>query len=322
MRDRGNRTAETVFRDRAASVLNAPLRASGIEILQVNVGYRCNMRCKHCHVNAGPDRREMMDRSTAEEILSTLPHSDIGTLDITGGAPELNPHLRFLVSEARRLGRHVIVRSNLTVAFEEGMADLLEFYAESGAELIASLPDYTGSGVDNIRGADAFEKSVRALRILNALGYGRNGEDGLTLNLVHNPRGAFLSPPQERLEEEYRKELGERWGISFNRLYTFTNMPVGRFREFLMRSGNLDRYMMRLENAFNPDTLCGLMCRRLLNVGWDGNLYDCDFNQMIGLLVLPRYPQHIRDFSVQNLAEREIAVADHCFGCTAGQGST
>jgi radical SAM/Cys-rich protein len=277
------------------------------------------MSCKHCHVSAGPEREEMMDQQNIEEVLKVLDESGIKLLDITGGAPELNPCFRYLVEQARRIGCHVIARSNLTIFLEKGMEDLFDFYSRNNVEIVASLPYHNEAGVDKVRGSGTFLKSISALQRLNSLGYGINTK---RLNLVYNPQGAFLPPSQVNLEDEYRKELKRKYDVSFHSLYTFANMPIGRFREFLIRSKNYDTYMRKLKDSFNPETLSGIMCRRLLNVGWDGTLYDCDFNQMIGLRVLEAYPRTLRDFDQSLLSVRQIAVDDHCYGCTAGQGST
>ncbi len=309
------------FKEKLRAGNSEPLRASEIEVLQVNLGYRCNMSCKHCHVQAGPKRNEVMSRENTEAVLRALSGNGIRTLDITGGAPELNPHFRYLVQRARDAGHHVIVRSNLTIFYEDGMRDLPEFYRENNIEVIASLPYYIENNVDRVRGNGTFQKSIKALQRLNSLGYGGDS-NRVKVNLVFNPQGAFLPPSQASLEEEYKKELFKRFGISFNHLYTFTNMPVGRFRDFLIRTGSLDKYIERLKSSFNPETIQGLMCRRILNIGWDGRLYDCDFNQMIGLGLLDGYPEHIREFDYKLLSERAIAVDDHCLGCTAGHGST
>jgi radical SAM/Cys-rich protein len=262
-----------------------------------------------------------MDRACVDAVLEALDAGGIETLDITGGAPELSPHFRGLVAEARGLGRRVIARSNLTVFFEDGMEDIPEFYASLGVEVVASLPYYIEGGVDRVRGGGAFKKSVEALRRLNSLGYA-SGSSDRALNLVFNPQGAFLPPEQAALEEEYRRELGKRFGVSFDRLFALANMPIGRFREFLLRTGQLEGYMGRLSCAFNPGTLEGLMCRRLISVGWDGRLFDCDFNMVLGMGLSEGLPSRIRDFDRQALSHREIAVDEHCFGCTAGQGST
>jgi radical SAM/Cys-rich protein len=279
------------------------------------------MACKHCHVQAGPARKEMMDREKVDDVLSILSENSIRVLDITGGAPELNPEFRYLVEQAKHIGCHVMARSNLTIFFAGGMEDLFDFYSQNNVEIIASLPYFSEAEVDKVRGNGTFRMSISALQKLNSLGYGMN-TPGKKLNLVYNPQGAFLPPSQVTLEDEYRRELKRRFDISFHSLYTFANMPIGRFREFLIRSGNFEKYIKRLMDAFNPETLPGIMCRHLVNVGWDGTLYDCDFNQMIGLRVLDGYPRTIRDFDHRLLAERQIAVDNHCYGCTAGQGST
>jgi radical SAM/Cys-rich protein len=308
------------FPERVLNVLPEPLSAAGIEILQVNLGYKCNMSCKHCHIGAGPARSELMNADTVEMVLGALRGHGIRTLDITGGAPELNPHFGRLVSEAGKMGRHVMVRTNLTIFFEDGMEHLPGFYDEHSVELIASFPYYTETEVDRVRGRGAFSKSILAVKRLNALGYG-GGLSERKLNLVYNPPGAFPSPSQKSLEEDFKRELKKKYDIYFDNLYTFANMPIGRFREYLVRSGNLDRYMEKLECAFNPETLEGLMCRHILNVDWNGMLYDCDFNQILGLHA-GGSPCHIGDFDYAKLSKRTISVADHCYACTAGQGST
>jgi radical SAM/Cys-rich protein len=310
----------TAFHRKVAAVRPEPLRAMELSTLQVNLGYRCNLACRHCHVSGGPSRMEVMDRETADAVLRALASSKIGTLDITGGAPELNPSFRYLVLGARKLGRIMIARTNLAVFFEAGMEDLPEFYRDNDVALVASLPYYLEDDVDRVRGSGTFRKSIDALRKLNGLGYG--APDGKVLNLVYNPRGAFLAPDQSALEAEYRKELSARFGISFTRLYTFTNMPIGRFRAFLAGTGHLEKYMDKLACAFNPATLDGIMCRHLVSVGWDGRLYDCDFNQVLGLTVNSGAPAHIRDFDPDPLSGRIIETGDHCFGCTAGAGSS
>jgi radical SAM/Cys-rich protein len=304
------------FRDAAGS-----LCALDLKTLQVNLGYRCNMACKHCHVSAGPGRSEMMDRATALQVLRVFRENPFETLDITGGAPELNPLFRELVTVAAAERRRVIVRSNLTILFEPGMEDLPQFYRDQGVDLVASLPYYLEDGVDRVRGSGTFRKCMDALHRLNALGYGVNGS-GPELSLVYNPQGMFLAPAQSVLEAEYRRELGSKFGVSFTRLYTFTNMPIGRFRDFLVRTGNLEKYLDKLSSAFNPCTLEGIMCRHLLSVGWDGRLYDCDFNQVLDIPVTTEACRTIADFDYAALSRRTIAVDDHCYGCTAGQGSS
>ncbi|QPD02891.1 MAG: Radical SAM protein [Candidatus Nitrospira kreftii] len=298
-----------------------PLRATGINVFQINVGKLCNQTCRHCHVDAGPDRPETMSLETAEQCIQALAKTDIPTVDITGGAPELNPHFRWLVEQARGLGRHVMDRCNLSVLLIPSQADLGKFLARHRVEIIASLPSYRASQTDAQRGDGIFQKSIEALRLLNRFGYGRL-DSGLTLNLVYNPVGAFLPPKQEAIEAQFKKELRTQYGIEFNRLYTITNMPISRFLEFLIESGNYDQYMTRLVNAFNPAAATGVMCRYTLSVGWDGKLYDCDFNQMLDLPVDHGAPSHIRDFEPTQLHTRRIVTRNHCYGCTAGSGSS
>ena len=309
------------FTEKVLTVRPEPLRAEGVRVLQVNLGYRCNLACKHCHLSAGPARTESMDARTAEDVLRTLRENPLEILDLTGGAPELNPNFRRLVAEARSVGRRVIVRTNLSVFFEPGLEDTPRFFRDHGVEVVASLPYYLEEGVDRVRGSGTFAKCLAGLRLLNDLGYAA-GSTGLTLNLAYNPSGAFLAPAQGDLEEVFRRELGARHGISFTNLYTFTNMPIGRFEEFLARSDGRDRYLGKLACAFNPQTLEGIMCRQQVSVGWDGTLHDCDFNQALGLPVTPETSRHISSFDFEALARRLIAVGDHCYGCTAGQGSS
>lgn len=298
-----------------------PLHATGITVLQVNVGRLCNQTCKHCHVDAGPDRTESMTRDTAEACIEALARTDIPTVDITGGAPELNPQFRWLVEQARRLGRHVMERCNLSVLLLPSQADLGEFLAAHRVEVVASLPSYRASQTDAQRGEGVFEKSIEALRLLNRLGYGK-ADTGLPLNLVFNPVGAFLPPKQDAIEAQFRNELGRKYDVQFTRLYTITNMPISRYLEFLVDSGNYEGYMERLANAFNPTAAAGVMCRYTLSVGWDGTLYDCDFNQMLDLPIGYAAPAHIRDFDPASLHHRRIVTRNHCYGCTAGSGSS
>ncbi|MGC2062886.1 MAG: arsenosugar biosynthesis radical SAM (seleno)protein ArsS [Thermodesulfovibrionales bacterium] len=309
------------FSNKLSEVLKSPLNATGLQILQVNIGYRCNMACGHCHVGAGPNRAEMMEKDTVDLILAVLNNHDIRTLDITGGAPELNPHFTYLATEAKKAGCHVIVRSNLTVFFEKGFESLPEFYRKHDIEITASLPCYTERGVDGVRGEGAFRKCIEAIKLLNSLGYG-NDSGGNNLNLVYNPSGAFLAAEQKSLEDDYRRELAARHDVTFDRLFVFSNMPIGRFRNHLEKTGSLGKYLKTLEDSFNPATLDGLMCRHLISVGWDGTLHDCDFNQVLGLNLNSACPQHIQDFVFERLANREIRTGDHCYGCAAGQGST
>jgi len=309
------------FIDAVRSAGSEPLAAKDIAVLQVNMGYQCNMACSHCHVSAGPARTEAMDKSTVDAILQVLADNPIGTLDITGGAPEMNPLFPSLVNSARKMNNRVIARTNLTVFFEKGSEGFPEFYRDHEVELIASMPCYLEENVNATRGNGVYQKSIEALRRLNSLGYG--DETGkLSLSLVYNPAGPFLAPAQCTLGADYKRELKARHGIVFNRLFAFTNMPIGRFRDALAKSGKIEAYEEMLASAFNPATLEKVMCRSLVSVGWDGKLYDCDFNQVLGIPVAADAPQYIRSFDLSALSRRSISVDDHCFGCTAGQGST
>lgn len=296
------------------------LRAETIDTLQVNVGKLCNQACKHCHVDASPTRTEIMSREVADACLRTLRNFGIPTLDITGGAPELIPDFRHFVREAREIGAKVIVRHNLTVMFEPGQEDLPEFFAENNVEVVSSLPYFIAAKTDSQRGTGVFDKSIKALKRLNLVGYGI--DDGLIIDLVYNPVGAFLPPEQVSIEADFRRELMDRHGVVFNNLFTITNMPIARFLDWLHRSGNFDSYMIKLVNAFNPATVSGLMCRSLISVDWTGRLFDCDFNQMLDMPFDAALPQTIFDFDISKLANRRIETADHCFGCTAGSGSS
>ncbi|MEZ6127207.1 MAG: arsenosugar biosynthesis radical SAM protein ArsS [Planctomycetaceae bacterium] len=298
----------------------APLRSTGIEVLQIDVGKLCNQTCRHCHVDAGPDRREVMTREIAELCLHVLAENDIPTLDITGGAPEMNPHFRWLVEQASELGRRVIDRCNLTILTAPGYDDLPEFLAEHRVDVVASLPCYLSENTDAQRGDGVFAKSIEALRRLNDLGYGQS-DSGLELTLVYNPIGPALPPPQASLEKAYHRELRARYDIVFNRLFTITNMPIARFLDDLVSHGKYDEYMQTLINAWNPQTVPGLMCRTTLSVSWNGYLFDCDFNQMLNLGLAEGNPQHIRDFDAASISQRTIATGQHCYGCTAGAGS-
>ena len=299
------------------------LRRARPETLQVNLGYKCNQSCLHCHVNAGPTRTELMSREVVADVLAYIGVAAIKTLDVTGGAPELNPHFRELVVRARQLGARVIDRCNLTILGEPGQEDLAEFLAAQQVEVTASLPCYTAELVDRQRGKGVYEKSVAALQRLNALGYAASGS-GLVLNLVYNPQGPSLPPAQEALEADYKRELGGRYGIAFNRLYTLANMPIQRFGSTLVSKGQFNEYMALLKGAHREANLDAVMCRTLLSVDWQGRVYDCDFNQMLGLpLVLEgkRRPL-LSDLIGRDLEGNPIAVRDHCYGCTAGQGSS
>jgi radical SAM/Cys-rich protein len=300
------------------------LAAAGVEVLQVNVGKVCNQTCRHCHVDAGPDRQEMMSREVAEACLRVLTGGRIPTLDITGGAPEMNPQFRRLVSQAAEFGHRVIDRCNLTILVAPGFSDLPEFLAAHRVEVVASLPCYLEENVDRQRGRTVFQRSLAALKRLNELGYGMPGSP-LPLTLVFNPGGPSLAPSQERLESDYRRELRSRYGIEFTRLFTITNMPISRFLDDLLQSGQLEAYMRLLVDAFNPATVDGLMCRTTLSVDWQGRLYDCDFNQMLEFPVAPDLPQNVlnlREGDLLRIAHRRIHTGRHCYGCTAGAGSS
>ncbi len=298
-----------------------PLRPTRIDVLQINVGRLCNMSCRHCHVDAGPDRRESMSRQTFEACLAALRKTRIPTVDVTGGAPELNPSFRWFVGEVRALGRRVIDRCNLTILEVPSQRDLARFLADHQVEVVASLPHYRQPLTDTQRGDGAFDRSISALRRLNGLGYG-NGRSGLKLDLVTNPVGAFLPGSQPSLEKEWKRELWRLHGIRFDALYTITNMPIARYLDWLVQTGNLETYMERLVTAFNPAAARGVMCRSTLSVGWDGRLHDCDFNQMLDMGLEPPAPIHVKDFDLEALTRRRILTGRHCFGCTAGAGSS
>ena len=299
------------------------LKRSRIDTLQVNLGYKCNQSCLHCHVNAGPTRTEMMDADTAAMVLDVLRVRGVGTLDLTGGAPELSPHFRTLVQGARVLGVKVIDRCNLTILSEAGHEDLAAFLGAQGVEVVASLPCYSVANVDRQRGEGVFDRSIAGLRALNALGYGQPGS-GLVLNLVYNPQGAVLPPPQGPLQADYKRELAAHFGVHFNQLFALTNMPIQRFGSTLVSKGTFGSYLQLLKNAYQPQNLVTVMCRSLLSVGYQGDLYDCDFNQMLGLRarVGRAARPHLRDLLHTDAAGTPIRVAEHCYGCTAGQGSS
>jgi len=298
------------------------LHRGKLDTLQVNLGYRCNQSCLHCHVNAGPHRQETMGEETLELALRVLAVRRIGTLDLTGGAPELHRQFRDLVSKATALGVRVIDRCNLTILFEHGQDDLAGFLARHKVEVVASLPCYLQENVDGQRGSGAFDKSIAALLQLNALGYGREGS-GLILNLVYNPQGPALPPGQAALQEAYRRELSERFGIIFNRLFTMANMPIQRFGSMLISRGQFNEYMRLLKENYSAANLDNVMCRNLVSVDWQGYLYDCDFNQQLGLALPGENGRpHLRDLLQTGLHGKPVRVADHCYGCTAGQGSS
>jgi radical SAM/Cys-rich protein len=300
-----------------------PLKRQALETLQVNLGYKCNQSCLHCHVNAGPNRTEMMDSATADLVLEVAQARNINTLDLTGGAPELSPHFRHLVQSARALNIRVIDRCNLTILSEPGQADLAEFLADEGVEVVASLPCYSVANVDRQRGEGVFDRSIAGLQALNALGYGQDDSD-LVLNLVYNPQGAVLPPPQGALQADYKRELGRHFGIRFNHLFALTNMPIQRFGSTLISKGSFQSYLQLLKGAYQPHNLDTVMCRSMISVDWQGDLYDCDFNQMLGLhaRVGSRIRSHLRDLLADDGEGDAIRVAEHCYGCTAGQGSS
>ena len=298
-----------------------PLRRSLLTTLQVNLGYKCNQSCLHCHVNAGPNRTEMMDSDTVELVLKVLRARKIETLDLTGGAPELNEYFRHLVRSARQIGARVIDRCNLTILFEPGHEDLADFLAEQEVEVVASMPCYSLERVDRQRGEGVFDKSIAGLRKLNALGYGKRGS-GRVLNLVYNPQGPALPPPQAQLQADYKRELGAQFGIEFNQLFALTNMPIQRFGSTLVSKGQFQSYMALLKGSFKNENLASVMCTSLVSVDWQGYLYDCDFNQMLGLPLGGAAKRHLSDLLEQDLTDRAVRVADHCYGCTAGQGSS
>lgn len=294
-----------------------------IQIFQVNIGKLCNQTCAHCHVDAGPDKKaENMGREGLEQCLDILARYDIPTVDITGGAPEMNPHFRWFVEACRKLGKHVMNRCNLTIIVSnKKYHDLPEFFAANQVEVVSSLPHYSAHRTDAQRGDGVFEESIKALQMLNAVGYGKEGT-GLKLDLVYNPTGTFLPGNQASLEADFKRQLKRKFDIDFNSLYAITNMPISRFLDFMIENGQYESYMQTLIDAFNPAAVAGVMCRNTISVGWDGYLYDCDFNQMLELKVDTQESQHISEWNLETLSQREIVVRNHCFGCTAGSGSS
>ncbi|MGA9639679.1 arsenosugar biosynthesis radical SAM (seleno)protein ArsS [Flavobacterium sp.] len=299
-----------------------PLQPKKIEILQINVGYMCNQVCAHCHVDAGPDRKEIMTVETMQQILDVLKTSDVNTLDLTGGAPEMNPNFRWFVEEASKLGvKDFIVRSNLTIILaNKKYHDLPEFFAKHNIHVISSLPFYKREKTDKQRGDGVFDKSIQALQMLNKVGYGKEGSS-LKLDLVYNPSGAFLPTDQKALENDFKKALKEDFDIDFNSLFAITNLPISRFLDYLIASDNYEDYMYALVEAFNPVAVANVMCTNTISVSWDGWLYDCDFNQMLALKVASKV-KHISDFNQEILEDRNIIISQHCYGCTAGAGSS
>jgi radical SAM/Cys-rich protein len=314
-------SAFTPFDEKLKTTGLFPLKACGVGILQLNLGKKCNQACKHCHVAAGPHRTELMDDRTMEICIEILQKSGIQAVDITGGAPEMHPRYRELVKRCRSLGKTVMTRCNLTILLEDGYTDLIEFFRENNVVVMASLPYYKKRETDAVRGAGVFDKSIEVVRRLNEAGFGREGS-GLVLNLVYNPAGAFLPPPQTMLENDFKRELKKRHGLVFNRLLTMTNMPIARFQEYLERTRNYNPYLSKLVNSFNPKAAANVMCRSTLSIGWDGSMYDCDFNQMLDITVNHGAPSHISDWDLGKLEKRQIMTGIHCYGCTAGSGSS
>ncbi|WP_422009430.1 arsenosugar biosynthesis radical SAM (seleno)protein ArsS [Roseivirga pacifica] len=298
------------------------LTPTGIDTFQVNVGKMCNQICKHCHVDAGPDRKEIMTRETMQQILDALEGTDVKTVDLTGGAPEMNPDFRWFVEALSEQGRQIIVRCNLTIILANPKYhDLPDFFKKHGVNVVSSLPSFTARRTNAQRGNGVFEKSIEALKMLNAVGYGK-ADSGLKLDLVYNPSGAFLPDDQAILTQEFKQKLKESYDIVFNDLFVITNLPVSRFLDYLLNSKNYESYMDELANAYNPVAAAGVMCRNMVSISWDGYLYDCDFNQMLELKLSGNAPKHVKDFDWDKVMDREIVINQHCYGCTAGAGSS
>ncbi|MEM6724801.1 MAG: arsenosugar biosynthesis radical SAM (seleno)protein ArsS [Bacteroidota bacterium] len=310
------------FAAKLANLGHAPLKPASASIFQMNVGKMCNMTCAHCHVDAGPDRKEIMTRATMERCLELIDHPEVQTVDITGGAPEMNPHFRWFVEEVSALGKQIIDRCNLTIIMaNKKYHDLPDFFAKHKVNVVSSLPYFSKTRTDAQRGDGVFSDSIKALKKLNEVGYGQP-DTGLQLDLVYNPTGAFLPGDQNELELEFKRQLKRRFDIDFNMLFAITNIPISRFLDYLLESNNYKDYMTELVNAFNPSTVEGLMCRHTISVGWDGYLYDCDFNQMLELKVTPKHSQHVDSFDWDAILNRNIILNQHCYGCTAGAGSS
>ncbi|MCX5889296.1 MAG: arsenosugar biosynthesis radical SAM protein ArsS [Deltaproteobacteria bacterium] len=297
------------------------LTAEAVNTLQVNLGWRCNQACRHCHLAAGPDRPEQMGQAAIDAVIDAVARWSIPVVDLTGGSPEINPHFEYLVQRLSQLDVHLLVRCNLTILLEPDHEHLPEFFRDHRVELVCSLPYFQKDPVDRLRGPGVFRKSLEALRRLNRLGYGRE-DSNLELHLMYNPAGAYLPPDQGPLEDRFQQELKKRYDIDFNRLYTLLNMPIGRFKEYLEKSSNYERYMGKLAAGFNPDIVSALMCRNLISVSWEGRLFDCDFNQALNLPLAAGLPQTIWDFDLPALSHRPINLGDHCYGCTAAAGSS
>lgn len=306
-----------LFSDELKKLDTFPLKPTKIDIFQINLGKMCNQVCKHCHVDAGPDRKEIMTKETLQQCLAVLAKTDISTVDLTGGAPEMNPNFRWFVEELSKIGKKVMVRCNLTIILaNKKYHDLPDFFKKHQVEVVSSLPAVTALRTDAQRGKGVFGQSIEALQLLNKVGYGKEGSE-LILNLVYNPSGAFLPSGQVELEKEFKQRLKARFDVDFNQLFAITNIPISRFLDYLLESHNYDEYMSSLVNAFNPMAVKGVMCRNTISIGWDGFVYDCDFNQMLDLKIA-----HIKEFDVEKLTERSIIVNQHCYGCTAGAGSS
>ena len=317
-----NHAVEDTFAEKLKASNLFPLKSISVDTFQINLGKMCNQECKHCHVDAGPDRKEIMTKQTMQECLDALDKSTCSTVDLTGGAPEMNPDFRWFVEQLSRKGKKIIVRCNLTIIVANlKYNDLPEFYKKHKVEVVSSLPHFTSRRTDAQRGDGVFDRSIKALKMLNEVGYGIEGS-GLILNLVYNPSGAFLPSDQKELEKEFKSKLTSRFDISFNNLFTITNLPVSRFLDYLVNSGNLDEYFETLVNAYNPVAASEVMCRSLISISWDGLVYDCDFNQMLELEVDVSSGKHIKEFVLENYLDRSIIVNQHCYGCTAGAGSS
>lgn len=316
-----NKKQMPAFEDKLAAQNLFPLKPTQLEIFQMNLGKMCNQVCAHCHVDAGPDRKEIMTKETMDACIEVLKQNKVKTVDLTGGAPEMNPNFRYLVEEVSKLGIHIIVRCNLTIIVaNKKYYDLPEFFKKHGVEVVSSMPHYTPGKTDRQRGDGVFDRSIRALQMLNEVGYGKK-DSGLTLNLVYNPSGAFLPGDQEELEAEFKDNLKRDFDIEFTGLLAITNLPISRFLDFLVKKELYEDYMERLIEAYNPMAAPGVMCRNTLSIGWDGYLYDCDFNQMLELKV-DCDSKHISEFNTEALLGREIILNQHCYGCTAGAGSS
>ena len=312
----------TRFADKLKEVQQFPLSIKPLNVFQINIGYMCNQVCEHCHVDAGPDRKEIMSKETLQDCLDAIKKTNVSTVDITGGAPEMNPHFRWFIEELTKLNiKDIIVRSNLTIIVSnKKYFDLPDFFKKHNIHLVSSLPCYTKENVDKQRGKGVFDASIKALNMLNEVGYGKDNT-GLQLDLVYNPGGISLPGNQYALEQDYKRELKELFNITFNHLFTITNLPISRFLDFLIASERYEEYMEKLITNFNPYAIDGVMCKEMISVSWDGAIYDCDFNQMLNLKADVPF-QHIKDFDLDKWQQRNIVVGQHCYGCTAGEGSS